>query len=101
MASAKKAVNSVAGLLGNSRKPIRDLSFKSSNDERIGELLLRKGEIDRRQLNQALVAQRISHKLLGEVLVELGAITMPALYAALEEQRQQSGGLHMKRVLPS
>jgi hypothetical protein len=99
--STKSAVGSVADLLGNARKPLRVLAFRSSTDERIGELLLRTGRINRKQLSQAIIAQKISHKLLGEVLVELDAISMTVLYSALEEQREQAGGLSMRRIRPS
>ena len=101
VSSPQNAVGSVTGLLENSRRPTRSLPFRSSTDERIGELLMRTGRINAKQLNQAIVAQKISHKLLGEVLVDLGAITMAVLYTSLEEQREQAGGLRMRRVMPS
>lgn len=54
-------------------------------NERVGEVLLSKGIITRRQLEQALNEQRDIGKPLGEVLLKLGVITQNDLDENLRE----------------
>jgi predicted transcriptional regulator len=60
--------------------------------KRVGELLLEKGWITKKQLREALARQRDSNQLLGKILVEMGAITRSQLIEALEEQLRHGGG---------
>ncbi len=53
---------------------------------RLGDLLVDSGLISRDQLDQALSIQRQEQKKLGQVLVEIGAISTVALYRKLAEQ---------------
>lgn len=54
---------------------------------KIGELLIHKGKITQAQLDQALKAQKEHpHKLLGEILVELGIIHADVLADILAEK---------------
>lgn len=54
---------------------------------KIGELLIHKGKITQAQLDQALKVQKEHpHKLLGEILVELGIIHADVLADILAEK---------------
>ncbi len=53
---------------------------------RIGELLIKSGIIDERQLAKALEIQKTSNKRLGEILVELGYLNFRDLIWILSEQ---------------
>lgn len=54
--------------------------------KRIGEVLLERGVIDRRQLEEALQRQKAGNSLLGDVLVEMGYATEEAIALALTAQ---------------
>lgn len=54
----------------------------------LGELLLHKKWINEFQLGNALVRQHYSKRPLGQILVEMKAITPVQLAEALEEQKQ-------------
>ncbi|MFN4032741.1 MAG: GspE/PulE family protein [Fimbriimonadales bacterium] len=53
---------------------------------RLGEWLLQKGKITPQQLEEALAAQRLTGKRLGETLIDLGFITYDDYYEAQAEQ---------------
>jgi len=55
----------------------------SDKHKRIGELLLEKGLIDERNLEQALEEQKLTGKLLGRILVEMGLATEDDILQAL------------------
>lgn len=72
----------------------RDISIKQETDEktsadlkkgRMGDRMVAKGLITEDQLNVALQEKKISGKMLGEVLVELGFVTEDAMTAFLAE----------------
>ena len=52
---------------------------------RIGDFLLEHGMVSREQLNTALLQQKSSGALLGEILVEQGLLTTAALVQVLSE----------------
>lgn len=62
---------------------------------RIGELLLRQGLLDRRQLEAALAAQRQGggKRSFGKILVEAGIVTPTQLKALVEEQIRRTVAL--------
>ena len=53
---------------------------------RLGELLLERGLVDERELDEAIAVQAASGRRLGEILVTRGALAAPDLIAALAEQ---------------
>jgi hypothetical protein len=53
---------------------------------RLGQVLMRNGYISDEEINRALAAQARSGKLIGEILIEQGAVTRPIVSRALEEQ---------------
>ena len=57
---------------------------------RLGQVLLRNGYISDEDINRALAAQARSGKLIGEILVEQGAVSRPIVTRALEEQNGAS-----------
>jgi len=57
--------------------------FKRIIGKQLGELMIERGIIDRKQLEKALVAQKDKNILLGEVLVELGFATEEDIAQAL------------------
>jgi hypothetical protein len=52
----------------------------------LGQVLLRDGYITDEDINHALAEQAKSGKLIGEILVERGAVSRPIVVRALEEQ---------------
>jgi tetratricopeptide (TPR) repeat protein len=59
--------------------------------DRLGDLLVRSGRVTREQLEQAIQMQGMSHgRLLGSILVELGAITPAELVAAVHRQVEEA-----------
>lgn len=58
---------------------------------RLGQVLLRNGYVSDEDINRALAAQARSGKLIGEILVEQGAVSRPIVTRALEEQNGASG----------
>jgi type IV pilus assembly protein PilB len=54
--------------------------------EKLGEILVRKGQINQQQLNDALNRQKDSRKKIGDQLVALGHTSEERVYAALAEQ---------------
>jgi len=62
--------------------------FVSMENKRLGELLLDRGLINKKDLNQALKEQKINGKLLGAILVEKGLITNEKLSEILELQQK-------------
>jgi hypothetical protein len=57
----------------------------------LGAMLSQQGEVTSDELDQALMTQVENGDPLGEILVELGAVSRPALDRALAEQ---SGAVH-------
>jgi hypothetical protein len=53
---------------------------------RLGELLLERGLISQRELEQALARQQMTGAFLGELLVEMGFVPLDAVLDALAEQ---------------
>ena len=62
------------------------MSSEAANKSRLGLLLIRKKLITSVQLDDALQIQLITHKRLGEVLIEQGALTPRQLKKALKKQ---------------
>ncbi len=64
------------------------MSLKRRIKTKIGELLLQKGVIDKKQLEDALNLQHTNFrgKLLGQILVESGATTEIEIYSVLATQ---------------
>ena len=58
---------------------------------RLGQVLLRNGYVSDEDINRALAAQARSGKLIGEILVEQGAVSRPIVTRALEEQDGATG----------
>ena len=54
----------------------------------LGEILVRQGSIQRKELNRALSVQRASGRFLGETLVEIGAATWDQVKIGLRLQKQ-------------
>ena len=54
--------------------PVEREHPKQERYKRIGQLLLEKGLIDEHQLEQALEEQKLTGKLLGRILVDMGAV---------------------------
>ena len=59
---------------------------------KLGEILLRKQWISAAELSQAVTQQRLTKKMLGEVLVEAGLIESQQLNMALKEQYWRNNG---------
>jgi len=55
-------------------------------NEKLGEILMRKGLIGELQLQKALEEQKMTHEKLGQVLVNLGMVSVSELGKALAEQ---------------
>lgn len=55
-------------------------------NEKLGEILLRKGLIDELQLQKALAEQKITHEKLGQILITLGMVSVSEVGKALAEQ---------------
>jgi adsorption protein B len=86
-AKTAHAFPSEAQLLGYKRK--------------LGDLLLESRELSLAHLGEALKAQKKSGRLLGDVLVDLGYVTEPALIAALAGQlKVESRCLDFDRIRP-
>src|SRR3989338_4917827 len=60
--------------------------FKKATSKQLGELLVERGVIDHKQLDNALTVQKERNALLGEVLVELGFATEEEIAQALTSQ---------------
>ena len=88
-ASTKPASSSIAGgAKGGGLVPIRTLEQENSAFEgkgRIGERLVSLGVITPDQLNVALSEKKISGKMLGQVMVDLGFIDESTLSKFLAE----------------
>lgn len=70
-------------LAGNSRQYVNSaMSFL------LGEILVRQGSIQRKDLNRALSFQRASGRFLGETLVEIGAATWDQVKTGLRLQKE-------------
>lgn len=52
----------------------------------LGTVLMRQGEVQSHHVERALCAQIVSGKRLGEILVELGLLSRPALDRAIARQ---------------
>ncbi|MCX8021188.1 MAG: type IV-A pilus assembly ATPase PilB [Syntrophorhabdaceae bacterium] len=52
----------------------------------IGELLVKKGLIDEKDLENALLLQKVEGKKIGEILIDLGLVTKEDILKALSEQ---------------
>jgi len=59
---------------------------ESGGKERLGDALVRDGVLSQEQLSQALAEQKISGRMLGEVLVDLGVINASALVKTLSQR---------------
>ncbi len=55
-------------------------------EERVGDLLLRKGLITEEQLREALEEQKKTHEKLGQILIQKGVISPSVLSGVLSEQ---------------
>ncbi len=65
--------------IGNQRQPAIDA-------RRLGEILVGRGQCSEDQINHALEVQRERNGLIGEILVQIGAVTQLQLTAALGAQ---------------
>jgi len=64
----------------------------SSGKVALGELMLKRGLVTTEQLEEALRRQRANHRFIGEILVEMGAITRLDVTRMLELQHKLSQG---------
>lgn len=71
----------------NERPPDADLRLVS--DTYLGESLIRRGVIDAKQLEEAIMVQRATGIRIGEALVEIGAITWEDLEETIRRQKQR------------
>src|SRR5512134_3842880 len=64
----------------------------SSDDppERLGQFLIARGKITEEQLRQALLLQEASHRHLGKILVEMGALSPDELGSHLEAKAEET-----------
>lgn len=65
-----------------------DVACRAAARVRLGDLLVEHGDIDDRQLQQALDTQRSTGKRLGRVLMDLGLVTAGQLRYGLKLQRK-------------
>ena len=72
----------------------------SEQDMQLGELLLKKGFIKKKDLEKALAEQEQSGKLLGKILINKGLLTKEQLYQALAEQYGVEFVEKTKRIKP-
>ena len=69
--------------------------------ERLSEILLKKGAITEEKLNQALQAQKEKGGSLGDILVSLGAISIPVTFLISSRAKTFSGSaIATVRMLP-
>jgi hypothetical protein len=70
----------------------RIISAQATGASRVGDLLLRKGLVDRQRLEAALATQGqgAARRSLGQVLLNAGILTPAQLKAVLEEQIRQA-----------
>ena len=67
-------------------KPKKTITDGAIFRERIGQILLSKGEIDENQLDKALEIQKNNGDVIGSILIQEGFITRDQLYKHLESQ---------------
>ncbi|MBF0252267.1 MAG: hypothetical protein HQL29_00475 [Candidatus Omnitrophica bacterium] len=60
--------------------------FKRKKEERLGELLVKKGVISEKQLGEAIEKHQLEGKLIGRALVDLGYVTDHDIVATLVVQ---------------
>jgi type IV pilus assembly protein PilB len=70
------------------KKQISDTITKRGNTMRLGDLLLAQGLISQETLNAALISQRESGKMIGAVLVDMGAVNQRTLLQQLAHQKR-------------
>ena len=56
----------------------------------LGEILIQDGAITQKQLDEAMESQKKSNELIGIILIKLGFITEKQLHSALIKQTQQT-----------
>lgn len=78
-------------------KESRGLGLRLVGEVLLGEILVERGVITRRQLEKALEVQKLTGKRIGEALVEMGATTPETIDHAL---RVQGGGRSFSRGGP-
>ncbi|MCP4137878.1 MAG: hypothetical protein GY754_43350 [bacterium] len=71
--------------MGYKRVYILNNRVDTMSNERLGEFLVRHGDITEEQLNHALEEQKKAGSLLGDTLVKLGYIDEDTLLKALME----------------
>ena len=64
------------------------LWFRFAPEQRLGEILLEMGAVSKQRLNQAIVAQGYSSDPLGKVLVDMNALDPEVLEEAYRIQQQ-------------
>ena len=69
---------------------IASSSIPPTDEERLGQLLLRRGQVTPDGLERALKRQQASQKKLGQVLVELGVLDRKSLAAVLSAQVEEA-----------
>jgi hypothetical protein len=82
----------------------RGMGLKLVGEVMLGELLIQRNVITRRQLERALEVQKKDGSRIGEALVRIGATTMPQIEQALRIQgrdRQFSNQKMRARIDPS
>ncbi|MBF0493579.1 MAG: hypothetical protein HQL28_00425 [Candidatus Omnitrophica bacterium] len=60
--------------------------FERKNDEKIGELLIKRGTITRDNLNKALEIQKTSNAVIGDILIKMGVVSDADIVQALIDQ---------------
>lgn len=67
-----------------------DADLRLVSDTYLGEQLIRRGSIDQKQLEEAILVQRATGIRIGEALVEIGAIGWEDLEETIRRQRERS-----------
>lgn len=60
--------------------------LKRKTDEKLGEILIKNGDLTKKELDEALEKQKKEGGLIGEVLIKLGFVNDIAIAKALTEQ---------------
>lgn len=90
-ASIRRARGSLTGSPASQRSKLKPreaqgLGLKLVGEALLGELLVERGAITRGQLERALEVQKVTGKRIGEALVEMGATTPETVEQALRSQ---------------
>jgi hypothetical protein len=64
------------------------IRFQEGSNDKLGELLIKRGKITEQQLTEAIKKQEIEKKQMGEILVEMGLVTENELRVFLVDQKE-------------